>query len=200
MALLFRHIPNLLDMEGFEDAQDDSVQPRIEKALGHMGRMEFDKARDLLIEANALQSEDGVVLKHLFTIDKQDPSRTQFHETSRKYLQVLCKSQETYDQAHDVYREYIQVARPAKLGRGLYLKLSRIFCDIDKLDDAQRLASVLAKKGAGLEQVPALLLKLARLHAKKVNSQACKACLTIICKQYPMSAEALIAKQQLAGM
>lgn len=200
LALVLRPIPNLLDMEGFEDAQDDLVQPKIEKALDHMGRLEFDDARTLLMEADGLQPEDEVILKHLFAIDRLDPGKPRYHETSKKYLNTLCNNPQTYAQAHTIYREYIKAARPAKLGGTIYLKLSRAFCEIGKLDDAQRLVSVLAKRCAGLEEVPALLLKLAGLYAKKVNNQARKACLVSICRQYPMSAEASIAKQQLASL
>jgi hypothetical protein len=44
LAFLARRVPNLLDMEGFEDAQDDPVQPMVEKALEHMGKLEFIEA------------------------------------------------------------------------------------------------------------------------------------------------------------
>lgn len=197
IAFIMRRIPTLLDLEGFEGAQDDPVQPMIEKALEHMGRLEFAEARQLLVEADALQPEDGIILKHLFTIDRQQPQSQRFHQTSKKLLNTLCKNPETYTEAFKIYREYIHVARPARLGAALYLLMGRIFCDIGELKDAQRLVSLLVKKRPDLEGVPMLLLKLAQSHVKRGNAKARQACLQCICKQYPMSSEARVAKEHL---
>lgn len=199
LACLARRVPNLLDMEGFEDAQDDPVQPMVEKALEHMGKLEFSEARALLVRAEALQPEDTVILKHLFTIDSQEPEAQDFQRTSQKLLDTLCKQEETYDEAHRVYRDYVRAARPPKLGIRMYLLLCRVFCEIGKLDDAQRLVSVLVKKRPELEEIPALLLKLAGLHAKSGNHQTRLACLNCVAKKYPMSSEARIAKKQLGA-
>ncbi len=198
LAFMFRRIPNLLDMDGFEDAKDDPIQPMIEKALGHMGRLGFSEARQLLVSANTLMPENDVILKHLFTIDRQKPGSQQFHHTTQKLLGCLCQRPETYSEAHKIYLEYIKTARPAKLGAAMYLQLCRVFCDIGKLDDSQRLISVLIKKCPNLKELPSLLLKLAGAHAKKGNHKSRQACLNCVCKQYPMSSEAQIAKQQLS--
>ncbi len=197
IAFIVRKIPNLLDLEGFEDVQDDPVQPMVEKALGHMGKLEFAEARALLVAADALQPEDGVILKHLYTIDRQEPGSLQFHQTSQKLLSVLCKQPVSYAEAFKTYRQYIRVARPVKLGASMYLLLCRVFCDIGELDDAQRLVSVLVKKRPDMEGVPLLLLKLAESYAKKGDHETQRACLNCISNQYPMSSEARIAKQQL---
>jgi len=199
LAYLARHIPNLLDWEGFEDAQDDPVQPMVETALDHMGRLEFAEARKLLVAAEALQPEDDVILKHLFTIDRQEPGSSRFHRTSQKLLKALCKRPDTYAEAFKIYREYIQSARPAKLGVPSYLLLCRVFCEIEKLEDAQRLISALVKNRPELNELPAMLLKLAALHGKNGNHNARQVCLKCVCKQYPASSEARIAKQQLAA-
>ena len=197
LAVFARRIPGLLDMEGFEDAQDDPVAPILEKALEHMGRLEFTESRKLLVSADALRPDDRVILKHLFTIDRHTPDTSQFHQTSQKLMTSLCQAPETYIEAHQVYQEYIQMARPVKLTPHLVLSLSRVFCEIDQLEDAQRLISLLSKKRPDLDQIPATLLRLARLQAEKGNRTAQKACLDQICKQYPQSSEARIAKQEL---
>ena len=79
----------------------------------------------------------------------------------------------------------------------MYLTLSRVFCDIGKLDDAQRLVSLLVKKRPELNEIPALLMKLAGFHGQKGNHELRKACLSCVCKKYPLSSEAQLAKQQL---
>lgn len=197
LAFLLRRLPDLLDMEGFEDDRDDPIQPVLEKALEHMGRLEFSEARKLLAAANAEQPENDVILKHLFTIDRQTPGAPQFHHTTQQLLDSLCQRPETYSDAHKIYLEYIKAARPAKLGAAIYLQLCRVFCDIGKLDDSQRIISVLVKKRPNLKELPSLLLKLAGAHAKKGNRKSRQACLSYVCKRYPMSPEAQIAMQQL---
>ena len=197
LAFVLGRVPNLLDQEGFEGAEDDPVQPMIEKALEHMGRLEFSEAHELLTEAGALQPENETVLRHLFTIDRQNPDTPQFHASSQKLLDHLCRRPEDHERAHKVYQTYIKIARPPKLNANMYLTLCRVFCDIGKLDDAQRLASVLVKKRPDLNEVPSLLMKLAKFHGRKGNRKSRKACLSCVCKKYPLSSEAQIAKQQL---
>lgn len=198
LAFVLTRIPHLLDEEGFEGAEDDPVQPMVEKALEHMGRLEFGKARELLTAAEALQPGDEVVLNHLFTIDRQSPDAPQFHATSQKLLDCLCRRPESHEKAYKIYREYIKAARPAKLGAAMYLLLCRVFCDIGKLDDAKRLVSVLAKKRPDLNEIPSLLLKLAGAYAHEGDRQSRKVCLSYLCKHFPLSSEAQMAKQQLA--
>jgi membrane associated rhomboid family serine protease len=198
LAFALNRFPQWLDQEGFEGAEDDPVQPMVEKALDHMGRLEFGEARQLLSAADDLQPDNEVILGHLFTIDRQNPDAKEFHVTSQKLLDCLCRRPESYEKAYKIYREYVKAARPAKLGAAMYLVLGRAFCEIGKLDDAKRLAAVLAKKRPDLNEVPSLLLKLAGAYARKDNPHSRKACLSCVCKQFPLSSEAQIAKQQLA--
>ncbi len=198
LSFVLGKVPRLLDHEGFEGVEDDPVQPLIEKALAHMGRLEFSEARELLTEAGDLEPENLVVLRHLFTIDRQQPEAPQFHATTRKLLDGLCRRSEDHQEAHKLYRTYIETAKPPRLSAAVYLMLCRIFCDIGKLDDAQRLISVLVKKRPDLNEIPAMLMKLAGFHDRSGNHKSRNACLTCICKQYPLSSEAQIAKQQLA--
>jgi membrane associated rhomboid family serine protease len=198
LAFVLNQIPRLLDQEGFEGIEDDPVQPMVEKALDHMGRLEFSEARELLSSADALQPDNAAILGHLFTIDRQNPETKEFHNTSQKLLDCLCHRPDGHEKAYEVYRQYIETAKPAKLGVAIYLSLCRTFCDIGKLDDAKRLAGVLAKKRPDLNEVPSLLLKLARAYDSKGNRQSRNACLSCVCKQFPRSSEALVAQQQLS--
>lgn len=197
IALILQRIPNLLDLEGFENAGDDPVGPMVEKALAHMGRLEFADARALLVSAAESLGDDGPVLKHLYIIDRQDPSSDNFHRTSQRMMESLCRHPETYAEAFKIYREYIKLARPARLSGRIYLLLCQVFCEIGKSEDAHRLLAHLVKKRPALEKLPLLLLKVADLHAHQGNSKARIACLKCICSRYPMSVEARLARQKL---
>lgn len=199
IAFALQRIPNLLDLEGFEDAGEDTVQPMIEKALEHMGRLEFAEARALLISAAESQGDDEAVLKHLYIIDRQDPSSDNFHRTSQRLMESLCRHPDTYADAFKIYREYIKLATPARLSDRIYLLLCQVFCDMGKSEDAHRLLAHLVKKRPALEKLPLMLLKVADLHAKR-NPKARAACLKCICSKYPMSAEARIARQKLEAV
>jgi membrane associated rhomboid family serine protease len=200
IALILQRIPNLLDLEGFEDAGDDTTQPMIEKALAHMGRLEFSEARALLIAAAERQGDDEAVLKHLYIIDRQDSASDNFHRTSQRLMESLCRQPETYGEAFKVYREYIKLARPARLNDSVYLQLCRVFCDMGKSEDAHRLLAHLVKQRPALEKLPLLLLKVADLHAAQGNLKAKIACLKCVCSKYPLSAEARIAQQKLGSV
>ena len=195
--MILQRIPNLLDLEGFENAGDDPVGPMVEKALAHMGRLEFADARALLVSAAESLGDDGPVLKHLYIIDRQDPSADNFHRTSQRMMESLCRHPETYAEAFKIYREYIKLARPARLSGRIYLLLCQVFCEIGKSEDAHRLLAHLVKKQPALEKLPLLLLKVADLHAHQGNSKARLACLKCICSKYPMSVEARLARQKL---
>jgi membrane associated rhomboid family serine protease len=198
IALILKRIPNLLDQEGFENAGEDTVQPMIEKALEHMGRLEFADARALLVSAAESLGDDETVLKHMYIIDRQDPSADNFHRTSERLLESLCRQPDTYAEAFKIYHEYIKLAKPARLSDGFHMKLCRIFCDTGKSEDAHRLLAQLVKRRPALDKLPLLLLKVADLHADQGNSKARIACLKCVCSKYPMSDEARIAKQKLA--
>jgi membrane associated rhomboid family serine protease len=200
IALILQRIPNLLDLEGFENAGDDPSRPLVEKALAHMGRLEYAEARTLLIAAAESLGDDEPVLKHLYIIDRQDPSSDNFHRTSQRLMEFLCRQPETHSEAFKIYREYIKLAAPARLSDRIYLLLCQVFCDLGKSEDAHRLLAHLIKKRPALEKLPLLLLKVADLHADKGNSKARTACLKCLCSKYPMSVEARLARQRLQAV
>ncbi len=197
MAVLARMIPGLLDLEGFEQVREDPVKPLLERALEHMGKLEFTEARTLLLKADALQPENSAILKHLFTIDRQAPGSMEFHQTSKRLISTLCEHPQTHAEAYEIYKAYIGAARPPRLDAAMYLKLCRLFSEMGKLDDAQRLISVLVKNRPDIMELPSLLIKLAGQHARQGNQKAQQACLNCVCKQYPMSSEARLAREQM---
>lgn len=200
IALILQRIPHLLDQEGFENAGDDPARPMVEKALAHMGRLEFADARALLISAAESLGDDESVLKHLYIIDRQDPSSDHFHRTSQRMMESLCRHPDTYAEAFRIYREYIKLAKPARLSDRIYLMLCQVFCEIGKSEEAHRLLALLIKKRPALEKLPLLLLKVADLHADQGNPKARLACLKCVCSKYPMSVEARLARQKLEAV
>jgi membrane associated rhomboid family serine protease len=196
LAAVVRRIPGLLDMSGFASAQENPVQPMVEKALEHMGRLEFSEARQMLAAAEQLKPDDEAILQHLFTIDRQDPGSPRIHQTAVKLLNCLCRQPESYESAFKVYRTYVKAVRTAKLGAAMYLRLCQVFCEIGQLDDAQRLVSVLVEKCPQLAQIPSVLLKLATAYSINKDQKSCNTWLNRLCRQYPLSSEAQIAKKQ----
>jgi membrane associated rhomboid family serine protease len=196
IALIVRRMPALVDMEGFEDVRDDPVQTLIEQALAHMGELDYVEARKLLVEAERLQPDEGRVLQHLFTIDRQEPGLPRFHQTAQKLLNSLCQRPSDFEKAARFFREYIRTARPARLAVATYLRLCHVFCVLGKPDEARQMAFMLVRKYPKLEELPSTLLKLASAFAKKEDHQASQKCLQLLCEHYPLSSEAGIAKTQ----
>ena len=154
----------------------------------------------MLVSAAESLGDDESVLKHLYIIDRQDPASDNFHRTSQRMLENLCRHPQTYSEAIKIYREYMQLAKPAKLSDRIYLLLCQVFCETGKSEDAHRLLAHLIKKRPTLERLPLLLLKVADMHAHQGNSKARLACLKCICSKYPASVEARLARQKLEAV
>lgn len=196
LALASRHVPGCLQEEAFEAAEEDKVAPMLERALKHMGALNFNAARALLEQALEYDPDNIIVRQHLYTIDRQHPEKPQYHLTASELLARLCRQPEHFDRACSLFHDYIKTARPPKLSGDQYISISQCFVATGRLQDAQRILFRLIKKAPHLSGLPMALLKLSQgFQREKQNEWT--SCLQALQHYFPMSNEAQLAIEQL---
>ncbi len=178
----------------FKDDPEDEISPMIEKALRYIGELEMEKARQLLEQVLEKAPDNHVALLHLFNIDKIDPENRKFHSSAINLLNYYSRTRETHADAYNIYKEYTGLARHPKLPPNLYLKLSSAFSNIGHIKISEQILFMLIKKKPDLPGIPQALLKLADGYKKYETVDKRQKCLKFICKKYPGSVEARIAK------
>ena len=189
-------IPGVIDPGAFESAEEDQSSNVLEKALAHMGRLEFDQARRLLQQLLLQSPDDLAIWRHLHVIDRQNPQALDYHHTTKNLLELLCRQPDTYPTACALFKEYLQTARPPKLPAELYLKASYAFIETGKLDDARRILLTLQKKAPRLANLPMALLKLAQRCMREGDRAGGQQCVRVLSTHYPGAQETRIALEQ----
>ena len=180
-----------------KDTPTDEISPLIEKALKHIAELDMEAGRLALTQALAKEPENIDALSHLFHIDKLDPESEKFHDTTKKLLFQLSRSYHTYEKAHHFYLEYIRHTSHPRLSPQLYVQLSAVFAAIGHVENAVKILTLLLKKVPQSPGIPGAMLKLA--NAYRQNGMAAKGqkCLRLICRKYPDSNEARVARESL---
>jgi len=185
------------DAEAFAEKPKDEISPLLEQALHCIGKLEVQEARDYLKEVLAKEPENKDALTHLFNIEKLTPQTQAFHRAAGQLLLCYCRRREDHQKAYDVYQEYIGLTEAPKLTPALYTRLGSLFSGIGKIGLSEKIFQMLLQKKPAQPGIPEGLLKLATAQKKKGDLAKWKKCLAIVCKKYPESPEAQIARQLL---
>jgi membrane associated rhomboid family serine protease len=197
LACLAKIVHGCLDANAFVAAEEDKVAPLLERALAHMGALEFAEARLALEEALESEPDNLTVWQHLFTIDRQNPEAPQFHHTTARLMDLLCQHPEHAAKACAIFREYSGVAKPPRLSADHYIRVSRCFIDDGDLGAARRILWTLVKKAKHLEDLPMALFRLAQGFQRNKQTGDYLECLQVIESHFPMSGVARVAGEQL---
>ncbi|MBI5897428.1 MAG: hypothetical protein HZB24_15930 [Desulfobacterales bacterium] len=190
-------IPGLLDQEAFVAAEEDKVAPLLERALKHMGALEFAEARPLLEEVLEEEPENITVWQHLFTIDRQNPETPRFHQTTAKLMDLLCANPEYAAKACALFEAYSKVAKPPRLSAAHYVRVSQCFVANGDMSAARRILLTLVKKAKHLEGLPMALFRLAQGFQRNQQNGDYLECLRLIRAEFPMSDVARVAGEHL---
>ena len=185
--------------EIFKEEPKDEISPLIEKAMEHMGKLDMDSARELLEQALEKDPCHANALRQLFSIERHQPARAQFHRAAESLLAHLCAARATYGQACDSYADYCAAAKPQRLSLGLYVRLGMAHADTGRLEQAEKIFVTLLRQKPDTQGLPAALLKLEDAFRKKNLPAKSAACLQAICSSYPESPAARIAATALAA-
>lgn len=200
LAFAVKSIHGCLDNDAFEAAQDNQETLQLERALEHMGRLEYDQARKLFLQVLDLEPDNIAIWKHLYTIDQQNPDTHQFHQTAAKLLELLSSQHDTQKEACTLFNDYLKKTTRPKLGAEHYLRMSNIYLIRGRLPDAQRLLFSLVKKKSQMAELPSAIFKLAQAYQSMKLKNDWIRCLKVLLQYYPMSNESQVARQQLGTL
>ncbi len=185
----------LINHDALTEKKQSKTPYYIEKAMGYSGKLEFDKAREILEQAYKEAPQDTIILKQLFKTVKVEPESTQFHTTTKRILNLLSKDQKNWGLVYQIYTEYTSLVRVPKLPAQLFIKLCSIFSTLGHTDKAEKILVLFLKKKPEMLQVPDAVFKLALALKKSKDNEKYEYYKKILCAKYPESNEAENIKQ-----
>jgi membrane associated rhomboid family serine protease len=184
-----------INHEALTEKKQSKTPYYLEKAMGYSGKLEFDKAREILEQAYKESPQDTIILEQLFKTVKVEPESIYFHSTTKKILTLLSKTSANYDLSYKIYTEYSSLVKVPKLPAQLFIKLCSIFSTLGHTDKAEKILILFLKKKPDMPQVPEAVFKLAFAFKKKENIKKYNYYKKILCAKYPGSNEAKNIKQ-----
>lgn len=193
----FQHFGGARSAVDFDDDADDRAAPLIEKALQRIGVLDMEGGRRSLEAALEIDPQHCEALGHLFNIEKIDPTAKQFHLIAARLLDCLCNDPQQYGKVWETYEEYRRLSSPPRLTPNLYLRLSKVFCNLGRLESAERILVGLLKKKRDTQGLPEGLLHFANTCKASGAPEKQQEYLRLIRKAYPEAPEGAIADNLL---
>lgn len=200
IALLLRRLPQQVD-EAYLAAQDIEQQrrQRDQQVLEHMERLDFAKAVPLLEQQLQQTPADAQLLQQLLTCTHFQPASAAYHSAAHRVFTLPLAAQEQDEFVLQSYLSYLRHAQPkprlpASVIRALMPRLLRL----PALPEAERLLRVMLKHPQAFPEAAATTLQLALAVQRRQQQPEAQRYFELLLERFPGSAEAAIAKQQLA--
>ncbi|MCK5099228.1 MAG: rhomboid family intramembrane serine protease [Desulfobacteraceae bacterium] len=184
-----------VNYDALTEKKESKTPQYLEQAMEYSGKLEFDKAREILEQAYKEAPEDTMILEQLFKTVKIDPESKQFHVTTKKILSLLSKNRTNYDLVYQIYVDYTSLVKMPKLPAKLFIKLCSIFSTMGHTDKAEKILVLFLKKKPDMPQVSDAVFKLALAFKKKENIKKYDYYKKILYAKYPESNETRNMKQ-----
>jgi membrane associated rhomboid family serine protease len=185
----------LINYDALTEKKKSRTPQYLEKAMEYSGKLEFDKARQILEQAYKEAPEDTIILEQLFKTVKAEPESKQFHITTGKVLNLLSKSKVNYSLVYQIYTEYAALVKAPKLSAQLFIKVCSVFSTLGHIDKAEKILVFFLKKKPEMPQIPDAVSKLAIAFKKSKNNKKYEYYKKILCTKYPESNETKNIKQ-----
>jgi len=185
--------------EALAPEPQDEVSPLIEQALAHAGRLEMAEASQILDQALAKEPDNIDAMTHLFNIRKNEPQTPEFHAIASKLLTRMSRAPRNHKKALEVYEAYRRVSGRPRLSPELYLRVCSLFASDGQPEKAEKILAMFLKQKPQFPGIPAALMKLATSYQGKGIAPKAQKCLTLLCKRYAASPEAVMAAKRLEG-
>ncbi|MCK5349299.1 MAG: hypothetical protein KAJ25_07905, partial [Desulfobacula sp.] len=184
-----------VNYDALTEKKESKTPQYLEQAMEYSGKLEFDKARQILEQAYKEAPEDAIILEQLFKTVKAEPESRQFHVTTKKVLTLLSRNQANYGLVYKIYTEYTSLVKVPKFPAQLFIKLCSIFSTLGQTDKAEKILVLFLKKKSEMPQVPDAVFKLALALKKSKDNEKYEYYKKILCAKYPESNEAENIKQ-----
>lgn len=200
MGGLYRWLRPAQIESGHQHAERPQLDRQLyQKGLDYLGAMEFKKAADVFKTLRRDHPDDPNLAWQFYRAAKYEPAGEDFHHAAR-HLMLLPAAHAGTDQLHEVYLEYLALAKPApRIGGELSIRLARAFASSGHSEDAEKLLAHLLKRSPGHEELPDLLLVLARGYFREGDTDKQRAVLQLLMQKYPEASAANVA-EKLLGM
>lgn len=186
-----------VDQEVFEADPKERILPLMEKAMDRIQNLDMPEARRLLLEVLTIDENNRAALNQLFRIDKLHPESENFHKTASKIIMLLCCEKGATDQLYETYKEYSNLVKKVKLNADLLFHLLFTFSTTEHIEESEKIMKHVLLNFKTHPKVPVALLNLATVNAKKGRHDKSVLYLRILCKYYPTSQQADMAKRMM---
>ena len=183
-----------------DDEPVDEISPMIEKALEHIGKMEFEAGRAVLEQALLKDPSNVPVMTHLFNTLKNTPDDKRFHTLTKDLIGVLITKPATQRTALKVFNDYETiVGRLPKLSPETYVRIGVLFAHDAQPEASSRILTAIMRQKPNLPSIPPAILKLADSYKKAGQIKESNHCLQMIIEKFPGSRESQMAKLQTSS-
>ncbi len=180
----------MVNYDALTEKEKSKIPQYIEDAREYSGRLEFDKAREILEKAHEEAPQDATVLELMFKTVRANPESRQFHITTKKVLNELSKFKTNYNLVYKIYCDYTDLVKTPKLPALLFLRLCSIFSMLGKVEKAETILMLFLKKKPDMPQVPRAVFNLALAFKKREDFKKFNYFKKILCEKFPSSNEA----------
>ncbi len=183
-----------LDGEIKQEAEQSSFQT----AMGHLGRLEFARARPLFAELAATRPGDFSVLRPWYRSWRNEPTREEFHAVARAILLKPKPSAAELAQIRETFTDYLAATSgKPRLSAEEMLALAQRFAQSGSLEEAERMLTALARRVPNLAGLADALLNLAATYRERGRANETRRVLTLVRDAFANSPQATKAAFQL---
>ncbi|PRC91600.1 rhomboid family intramembrane serine protease [Solimicrobium silvestre] len=199
IASLYRwQRPNQIKQQHQEAEKDEMDGAAFQRGMNYLGQMEFKKALSIFTELQAKHPKDVNLAKLVYRAAKADPASQEYHRAALRLLSLRAMDETTSHQTYTIFQEYLRCAKPShRLGSDLVSKLAQRFASTGYVDDAEKLTAVLQRATPPHQELPTVLLALARGYYREQRKDQFNATLQRLIRQFPHSEEAQAANKIL---
>lgn len=176
----------------------DSEEQDFQRGMAYLGAMEFDKALPLFKSLQEKYPQETKFATLVYRAAKLNPASENYHRAALTLLSMPVKDAIAYAQLHEVFHDYFKRAKPApRLNVDLVAKLAKNFADAGQCEDAERLLNFMRSQAPAHNELPAVLLAVARGYFRAQQQEKFSSLLHTLMQQFPQSKEAGVAANML---
>lgn len=190
LAFFYLRFVGKADTQMLQDDGEDKVSPKLEAAMAHMGKLEFGKARKILLELRAEEPDRTDVLGLLFNIDRHFPEKNEVHQTTATYLKQLGGDLSQWDTVLSVYDKYVAAVKKPRLPLHLFLNVSRAMTAKNRPEDAERILAMLLRHKPDSPGLAAAFKRLMEVWEQAGKPERKERCRKVLMTRFPKSPDA----------
>jgi membrane associated rhomboid family serine protease len=178
-----------------EDETRDRDQIEFETAMDHLGKLEFNKARGLLIHLAERHPQSLDILVPLYRAWRNEPASPGFHAAAHRVLVHPATQADAVNEVRKIFTDYLQATgNKPRLSAAELLTLARRWMTVGALEDSERLLAVLAARARDTQGLADALFELALAYRNRRNDAAGRRVLLQLVDDFAQSKPAEKAK------